>query len=145
MFGVEEEEKTKESAIIMELCSGGSLYNVLEEPEFIYGLKENDLRKLIQDVTAGMNYLREKVFLNQYKTAIIRNSNFNLFFQEIIHRDIKPGNILRSDKSKNSCWKLTDFGAARQLQQDAQFQVTFIFEAFESSIVILTDDEISKD
>ena len=71
MFGVEEEEKTKESAIIMELCSGGSLYNVLEEPEFIYGLKENDLRKLIQDVTAGMNYLREKVFLNQYRTAII--------------------------------------------------------------------------
>ena len=61
MFGVEEEEKTKESAIIMELCSGGSLYNVLEEPEFIYGLKELDLRKLIQDVTSGMSYLREKV------------------------------------------------------------------------------------
>ena len=52
----------------------------------------------------------------------LRPTNF-VFFKEIIHRDIKPGNILRSDKSKNSCWKLTDFGAARQLQQDAQFQV----------------------
>ena len=84
--------------------SGGSLYNVLEEPEYIYGLKENDLRKLIRDVTAGMSYLREK---------------------DIIHRDIKPGNILLSDKSDDSCWKLTDFGAARQLQPEQQFQVLF--------------------
>ena len=44
-------------------CSvlGGSLYNVLEEPEYIYGLKETDLKKLIKDVTSGMSYLREKV------------------------------------------------------------------------------------
>ena len=75
----------------------------MEEPEYIYGLKENDLRKLIRDVTAGMSYLREK---------------------DIIHRDIKPGNILLSDKSDDSCWKLTDFGAARQLQPEQQFQVT---------------------
>lgn len=40
---------------------GGSLYNVLEEPEYIYGLKETDLKKLIKDVTSGMSYLREKV------------------------------------------------------------------------------------
>ena len=75
---------------------------MLEEPEYIYGLKENDLRKLIRDVTAGMSYLREK---------------------DIIHRDIKPGNILLSDKSDCSSWKLTDFGAARQLQPEQQFQV----------------------
>lgn len=109
MFCVEEEEKTKESAIIMEICTGGSLYNVLEEPEFIYGLKEIALRKLIQDVTSGMSYLREK---------------------EIIHRDIKPGNILLSDKSKNSCWKLTDFGAARQLNNDSQFQSLYGTEEY---------------
>ena len=88
------------------LFIGGSLYNVLEEPEYIYGLKENDLRKLIRDVTAGMSYLREK---------------------DIIHRDIKPGNILLSDKSDDSCWKLTDFGAARQLQPEQQFQVSLNF------------------
>ena len=40
---------------------GGSLYNVLEEPEYIYGLKETDLKQLIKDVTSGMSYLREKV------------------------------------------------------------------------------------
>lgn len=61
MFCVEEEVKTNEPCIIMELCTGGSLYNVLEEPEYIYGLKETDLKKLIKDVTSGMSYLREKV------------------------------------------------------------------------------------
>ncbi|CAG5089731.1 Oidioi.mRNA.OKI2018_I69.PAR.g12329.t1.cds [Oikopleura dioica] len=109
MFAVEEEERSKESVIVMELCTGGSLYNVLEEPEYIYGLREEHLLKLISDVTNGMSYLREK---------------------EIIHRDIKPGNILRSDRSASACWKLTDFGAARQLNQDAQFMSLYGTEEY---------------
>ena len=47
----------------------------------------------------------------------------NIHHLRIIHRDIKPGNILRSDCSPTARWKLTDFGAARQLNQDAQFMV----------------------
>lgn len=109
MFCVEEEVKTNEPCIIMELCTGGSLYNVLEEPEYIYGLKETDLKKLIKDVTSGMSYLREK---------------------DIIHRDIKPGNILLSDKSDDSCWKLTDFGAARMLHPEQQFQSLYGTEEY---------------
>ena len=49
------------SVLIVDFHLGGSLYNVLEEPEYIYGLKETDLKKLIKDVTSGMSYLREKV------------------------------------------------------------------------------------
>jgi len=109
MFAVEEEERSKESVIVMEICTGGSLYNVLEEPQYIYGLREEHLLKLISDVTNGMSYLREK---------------------EIIHRDIKPGNILRSDCSPTARWKLTDFGAARQLNQDAQFMSLYGTEEY---------------
>ena len=65
MFAVEEEERSKESVIVMEICTGGSLYNVLEEPQYIYGLREEHLLRLISDVTNGMSYLREKVNFSQ--------------------------------------------------------------------------------
>lgn len=40
----------------------------------------------------------------------------------IIHRDIKPGNIMRViGEDGQSVYKLTDFGAARELEDDEQF------------------------
>lgn len=50
---------------------------------------------------AGMNHLRE---------------------YGIVHRDIKPGNIMRViGEDGCSVYKLTDFGAARELEDDEQF------------------------
>lgn len=50
---------------------------------------------------AGMNHLRE---------------------YGIVHRDIKPGNIMRViGEDGRSVYKLTDFGAARELEDDEQF------------------------
>ena len=50
---------------------------------------------------AGMNHLRE---------------------YGIVHRDIKPGNIMRViGEDGHSVYKLTDFGAARELEDDEQF------------------------
>lgn len=50
---------------------------------------------------AGMNHLREN---------------------GIVHRDIKPGNIMRViGEDGHSVYKLTDFGAARELEDDEQF------------------------
>lgn len=50
---------------------------------------------------AGMNHLREN---------------------GIVHRDIKPGNIMRViGEDGQSVYKLTDFGAARELEDDEQF------------------------
>ena len=41
----------------------------------------------------------------------------------IVHRDLKPGNIMRCIlKNGNYAYKLADFGAARELQADQQFQ-----------------------
>lgn len=40
----------------------------------------------------------------------------------IVHRDIKPGNIMRViGEDGRSVYKLTDFGAARELEDDEQF------------------------
>lgn len=50
---------------------------------------------------AGMNHLREN---------------------GVVHRDIKPGNIMRLVGSQGqSIYKLTDFGAARDLEDDEKF------------------------
>lgn len=34
----------------MELCAGGSLYNILEEPENGFGLAENEFLDVLKDV-----------------------------------------------------------------------------------------------
>uniref|UniRef100_S4RFF2 Inhibitor of nuclear factor kappa B kinase subunit epsilon n=1 Tax=Petromyzon marinus TaxID=7757 RepID=S4RFF2_PETMA len=100
LFAIEDENNTKQKVIIMELCSGGSLYTILDEPENAYGLTEGEFLIVLRDVVSGMNHLREK---------------------GIIHRDLKPGNIMRVvGEDGRSVYKLTDFGAARQLEDKGQ-------------------------
>ncbi|GFR66556.1 serine/threonine-protein kinase TBK1 [Elysia marginata] len=85
----------------MEYCPHGSLYTLLEQPENNFGLAEDEFLRVLTQVTAGVKHLRDN---------------------DIIHRDIKPGNILRSVAADGrSVFKLTDFGAARELQQDEEF------------------------
>ncbi|RUS77997.1 hypothetical protein EGW08_014258, partial [Elysia chlorotica] len=85
----------------MEFCPHGSLYSLLEQPENSFGLCEDEFLRVLIHVTAGVKHLRDN---------------------DIIHRDIKPGNILRSVAADGrSVFKLTDFGAARELQEDEEF------------------------
>uniref|UniRef100_A0A8C0HHE1 Serine/threonine-protein kinase TBK1 n=1 Tax=Chelonoidis abingdonii TaxID=106734 RepID=A0A8C0HHE1_CHEAB len=92
---------TRHKVLVMEFCPCGSLYTVLEEPSNAYGLPESEFLIVLRDVVAGMNHLREN---------------------GIVHRDIKPGNIMRViGEDGQSVYKLTDFGAARELEDDEQF------------------------
>uniref|UniRef100_A0A8B9LEU1 Protein kinase domain-containing protein n=1 Tax=Astyanax mexicanus TaxID=7994 RepID=A0A8B9LEU1_ASTMX len=92
---------SRHKVLVMEYCPYGSLYTVLEEPSNAYGLPEDEFLIVLQDVVAGMNHLRE---------------------YGIVHRDIKPGNIMRViGEDGRSVYKLTDFGAARELEDDEQF------------------------
>uniref|UniRef100_A0A8C3MQM2 Uncharacterized protein n=1 Tax=Geospiza parvula TaxID=87175 RepID=A0A8C3MQM2_GEOPR len=85
----------------MEYCSSGSLLNVLEDPANAFGLAESEFLIVLQCVVAGMNHLREN---------------------GVVHRDIKPGNIMRLvGEDGQSIYKLTDFGAARELEDDEKF------------------------
>uniref|UniRef100_A0A7N8WMD3 Serine/threonine-protein kinase TBK1 n=1 Tax=Mastacembelus armatus TaxID=205130 RepID=A0A7N8WMD3_9TELE len=92
---------TRHKVLVMEYCPCGSLYTVLEESSNAYGLPEDEFLIVLHDVVAGMNHLRE---------------------YGIVHRDIKPGNIMRViGEDGRSVYKLTDFGAARELEDDEQF------------------------
>jgi len=88
-------KKTKpESVIIMEYCSGGDLKEIIKRyknrKEYI---PEDMVLKLIKQILLGV-------------TALHKNS--------ILHRDLKPGNILVDSKGN---LKLSDFGISRQLSR----------------------------
>ncbi|XP_021097917.1 inhibitor of nuclear factor kappa-B kinase subunit epsilon isoform X3 [Heterocephalus glaber] len=91
----------RQKVLVMEYCSGGSLLSVLESPENAFGLPEAEFLVLLRCVVAGTNHLREN---------------------GVVHRDIKPGNIMRLvGEQGQSIYKLTDFGAARELDEDEKF------------------------
>ncbi|XP_064492064.1 inhibitor of nuclear factor kappa-B kinase subunit epsilon [Pseudopipra pipra] len=101
LFAVEETGSSKQKVLVMEYCSSGSLLNVLEDPANAFGLAESEFLIVLQCVVAGMNHLREN---------------------GVVHRDIKPGNIMRlMGEDGQSVYKLTDFGAARELEDDEKF------------------------
>ncbi|XP_020036266.2 inhibitor of nuclear factor kappa-B kinase subunit epsilon isoform X2 [Castor canadensis] len=100
LFAVEE-TGGRQKVLVMEYCSSGSLLSVLESPENAFGLPEDEFLVVLRCVVAGMNHLREN---------------------GIVHRDIKPGNIMRLvGEEGQSIYKLTDFGAARELDDDEKF------------------------
>ncbi|MED6277280.1 hypothetical protein CHARACLAT_011696 [Characodon lateralis] len=100
LFAVEELQ-TKQKVLVMEYCSGGSLLNLLEDPQNAFGLPEAEFLTVLQCIVQGMNHLRE---------------------YGVVHRDIKPGNIMRQvGEDGKSVYKLTDFGAARELEDDEKF------------------------
>ncbi|KAM9443712.1 inhibitor of nuclear factor kappa-B kinase subunit epsilon isoform 1-T2 [Clarias gariepinus] len=102
LFAMEElQSNPKQKVLVMEYCSGGSLLNLLEEPENAFGLPESEFLIVLHCVVHGMNHLRKN---------------------GVVHRDIKPGNIMRQvGEDGCSVYKLTDFGAARELEDDEKF------------------------
>lgn len=57
----------------MELCTGGSLFNILDDPENTYGLEESEFLLVLAHLYAGIKHLREN---------------------DLVHRDLKPGESL---------------------------------------------------
>ncbi|XP_029288263.1 inhibitor of nuclear factor kappa-B kinase subunit epsilon isoform X2 [Cottoperca gobio] len=109
LFAVEE-LPSKHKVLVMEYCSGGSLLSLLEESENAFGLPETEFLTVLQCVVQGMNHLREKA---------------------VVHRDIKPGNIMRQvGEDGKSVYKLTDFGAARDLEDDETFMSIYGTEEY---------------
>ncbi|XP_029032321.1 inhibitor of nuclear factor kappa-B kinase subunit epsilon [Osmia bicornis bicornis] len=101
LLAIEEEQDGRGMVIVMELCTGGSLFNILDDPENTYGLAESEFLLVLEHLTAGMKHLRDN---------------------NLVHRDLKPGNIMKFIADDGSTiYKLTDFGAARELQEDQQF------------------------
>ncbi|KAJ8966122.1 hypothetical protein NQ314_003729 [Rhamnusium bicolor] len=103
-------KKIEEKVIVMELCTGGSLFNSLDDPENTYGLEESEFLLVLEHLYAGMKHLRDN---------------------NLIHRDLKPGNIMKFIREDGTTvYKLTDFGAARELQEGQSFQSLYGTEEY---------------
>ncbi|XP_031623929.1 serine/threonine-protein kinase TBK1 [Contarinia nasturtii] len=101
LLAIEDDQEGRGKVIVMELCTGGSLFNILDDPENTYGLPAHEFRLVLEHLSAGMKHLRDN---------------------SLVHRDLKPGNIMKfiSEDGK-TIYKLTDFGAARELEDNQPF------------------------
>lgn len=110
LLAIEEESESQNKVLIMELCTGGSLFNILDDPVNSFGLEESEFLLVLKHLAAGMKHLRD---------------------MNIIHRDLKPGNIMKFlSEDGNSIYKLTDFGAARELEENEQFMSLYGTEEY---------------
>lgn len=101
LLAIEDDQEGRGKVIVMELCTGGSLFNILDDPENTYGLSEKEFLLVLEHLTAGMKHLRDN---------------------NLVHRDLKPGNIMKYiSEDGQTIYKLTDFGAARELDENQQF------------------------
>lgn len=82
--------------LAMEYCSGGDLRKMLNLPQHCCGLKEFNVRCLVQDVAAAVEYLHKN---------------------RIIHRDLKPENIVLKPEEDRTVYKVIDLGYAKDLDQ----------------------------
>ena len=51
---------SKNPVIIMELCSGGSLYSILDDPRNSHGIEEEELKRVLGDVCKMTSRFYEK-------------------------------------------------------------------------------------
>ncbi|KAG1660321.1 Serine/threonine-protein kinase TBK1 [Nymphon striatum] len=110
LLAIEEEQNTHSKVIVMELCTGGSLFTILDDPEKHYGLEETEFILVLNHLASGMNHLRGR---------------------KLIHRDLKPGNIMKYiGEDGRSIYKLVDFGAARELEDGQQFMSLYGTEEY---------------
>ncbi|RMX45094.1 hypothetical protein pdam_00014025 [Pocillopora damicornis] len=81
-------ERTAEFTLVLELLSGGELFEFLIEQDY---LTENEAMSFIQQVVEAVDYIHNR---------------------HIVHLDIKPENIVLNNKKEKKV-KLIDFGLAR--------------------------------
>lgn len=81
-------ERTAEFTLVLELLSGGELFEFLIEQDY---LTENEAMSFIQQVVEAVDYIHN---------------------HHIVHLDIKPENIVLNNKKEKKV-KLIDFGLAR--------------------------------
>jgi TANK-binding kinase 1 len=110
LLAIEDDQEGRGKVIVMELCTGGSLFNILDDPENSNGLPQVEFLLVLEHLTAGMKHLRDN---------------------NLVHRDLKPGNIMKYISEEGlTVYKLTDFGAARELEENQQFMSLYGTEEY---------------
>ncbi len=95
--------------IVMELCTGGELYDRLIEHE--YGYSEKEAAEILKQLFTALAYIHK---------------------QGIVHCDLKPDNFLFKDPSETSQIKIIDFGMAKHVTANEYYHRqcgTFYYKA----------------
>lgn len=82
----------------MELCSGGDLQKMIDQNE--HGLEHSEFLNFFRDFMNALQYLKQ---------------------MNIVHRDIKPLNVVVATFNGLPVYKLGDFGAARVLEPEQRY------------------------
>ncbi|KAK2571078.1 Serine/threonine-protein kinase TBK1 [Acropora cervicornis] len=86
IFATEVEIRGQNEIIVMELCSGGSLFTMLENPSNAYGLQEDEFKQVVKDVAKELEGSEE--FMSIYGT------------EEYLHPDLYERGVLRKHGNK---------------------------------------------
>lgn len=90
----------------MEYCSGGDLRQVINKPEHCCGLPEWSVRLILSQISSALLYLHA---------------------QRIIHRDVKPENIvLKLESNGTITYKIIDLGYCKELDQTCSLASSFV-------------------
>lgn len=84
--------------LAMEYCTGGNLRQVLQKRENCCGLPERDVRRVLSDVSSGLQYLHTN---------------------HVVHRDLKPENVVLQEKDGTVVYKIIDLGYAKEFDQSS--------------------------
>lgn len=71
LLAIEEEQEGRGKVIVMELCTGGSLFNLLDDPENNFGLDEDEWILVLSHLSAGMNHLRDNNLVHRYSALAL--------------------------------------------------------------------------
>ena len=89
--------------LCMEFCDNGSLRNILNRTENVYGMSENECLTIVMHVTSGLEYLHQR---------------------RITHRNLRPENVVSKlcstrnhdgNKESTNMYKLIDLGFAKEV------------------------------
>lgn len=93
------------------------------------------------------SYMKSKFFFTEDEIQTITFQIFSalkhLHHNKIVHRDIKPGNILVCDKN-NLLIKLADFGLSRYVKDDKEIDECCLTPSYESDNIDYVSDQDTK-
>lgn len=105
--------------LVMEFCTEGSLYAILDQPKNYFGLEEKEFLDVLCDLSKKKDEF--EIFSNLH--FFIANGLLYMRKNSFIHRDLKPSNIMKTFAADGRVlYKICDFGAARELNDGDQFQ-----------------------
>lgn len=109
-LAVEKDTKTSDTALIMELCSEGSLQRRLSDPKFMYEMSDVEFISFSKQLVDGVSYLR---------------------MHGIVHQDIKPGNILcHKEENGRINYKIADFGSSKDILEGSALRNVYGTEEY---------------